>query len=251
MTTLNLNASELVRKGKKCSDKEEAIVYYDKAIKKDFKCVGAYIHKGLALFELERCDEAIKCYNMGIKLEKKYKKPNRIILSGLENKKQKALETKKKIRKEQKHRELITKVQTVKEELINHKFFLYIQNFVQIYGKDYSTNETKKLLDLLILKNFDINKETLEIIIQQEIEHKEYKKFRIKILYNEPRILKDYVINLIEIYGNNYSKYNDFFLMLLNEDMIIHIEDEINNIIDQINKEKELLIFEKKTFRCH
>lgn len=134
-------------------------------------------------------------------------------------------------------------------EIRSSEHFFIIQNFASKY-KSSDSNVYEKNLDklrkLLEFKGIEVNKAQLDKIIQKEIVIQEYENFKTKLCYNNPETRKDYIVNLIEIYGESYEKYFDLLIQLLDEKSLSTDIDDILCIVKEIKDEKQLQRFEEE-----
>jgi restriction system protein len=150
----------------------------------------------------------------------------------------KLINTKKKLAKEQ----------NTKRNLEISDNLVYIENFANRFKNNYKFDDVKKLKDLLSSKGINIIISELKSIIDSEIERQEFNEFKEKISYNNPTTLNEYILNLMEIYGENYPHLLNYFKRILKDNKIDYSEYKISSTIDQLNKEKELNLFEEELF---
>jgi hypothetical protein len=106
------------------------------------------------------------------------------------------------------------KLEEVKRVFRKDKAYLYLENFVKKYCKisqEYTEEAFNKIKHLLYTKGFHFNTWQLKQIIDGEIVRQNYIKFKKLILYNEPKNKEQFIENFVEIHGENYSEYLDFF----------------------------------------
>ncbi len=141
----------------------------------------------------------------------------------------------------QKHDKLLIKIDELKEK----NLFFYIENFVAKFRDNYGSNEIKKLKDLLSYKGFDITEDELKKIIRYLLSVKVYSDFKAIITQNDPKNLKEYVINFTDAYGEKYESHMDLFIKLLSEKGININLELFESTLSKIKREKESLTFEE------
>jgi hypothetical protein len=99
-----------------------------------------------------------------------------------------------------------------------------------------------KLKQLLYSKGIDFNYTEMDLIIAEERKKQEYKNFKRTFIDNDLNDLRDYILDFLDSYGEQYGEHMDFFIRLLKEQKIDvdkdKIEDHIKNIIKEIDLEK-------------
>lgn len=133
-----------------------------------------------------------------------------------------------------------------KHSLISSDNYRYVRNFVKKYRGTYDSEKISKLRALLSKKGLPFDDEEINWLIAEEIQMQNYEDFETRILYNKPSRLEDYIRNLIEIYGDNYQQYIDFFKNLLRAKRLSFNEELISEEIEKVKKEIELTYFERK-----
>lgn len=225
---------------------ENSIKIFNKILDKNPDSILALNNKGLAFYYLKNYDESLKCYNKAIKLFDNIN--NRVFEYSIESFgiSQDIHSIYNSILKNRDN--TIEKIKSAhnKEKLISSGNYTYIKNFVHRYQDHYHTAEIMKLKELIEVKGISLTYEELKEIIIEEHESDNYNAFKSRILDNEPITLKDYVKNLMDIYGENYKKEINLFKLLLKENDIYPSTEQINEIVELIKKENELLIFEKE-----
>lgn len=140
----------------------------------------------------------------------------------------------------------LIKYKDIKQNLIETNNYRYIKSFVVKYKNlDYEIVEFDKLRNLLTSKGISIDDEALKTLINEEESKQDYEEFREKILFNKPDNLEQYILNLIEIYGENYTEHLDYFTNILSENLIQYSEQQLEENIKTIIDKRELEQFEK------
>lgn len=105
-----------------------------------------------------------------------------------------------------------------------------------------------KLKILLDNKGIVFDYEELKSIVMEEKERQDYENFKRTILHDRPTELRDYIVNLLDFYGENYAYQIDIFIKLLRENKIEIDENEIEiiNDIRNVRREIELQQYENK-----
>lgn len=140
----------------------------------------------------------------------------------------------------------------------NSSGYIHVKNFVKTYDVNNISNnsppssstifdpkEFVSLLNLLKREGLKIDRDSLVSLLKSEDKQQKYDYFKNKMLYNNPIIEADYIGNLLEIYGENFSKYEDNLKNLLKEKNV-KIENGISSRIRKMKKEFELNQFERK-----
>lgn len=165
-----------------------------------------------------------------------------------ENRAKRKLEKREK--DEKRELELIKK----EKELLSSEYYYFIENFARKYrGTDFNvySNNSTKLMKLLSSKGIELKEHHLIKIIEKEMEKQNYVDFRNKIIHNNPQNQRECIINLIEIYGENYENYLPFLRQLLDEKSFPASDKKIFSIIQEIKEESELKSFEKQLQNPH
>ncbi len=223
-------------------DYKKSIHYLNKILEHYPNFDIAWFHKGNALYNLGKFQEAVECYDKVISSTD----PSMV------NFRSQAAENKTKILKEFKNEEFLAK----KAKFTSSKNYNYLKGFMDRFGKQYSRNDLKKLKNLLSIKGFEFTSDELELLIKDLHQKNRYNKFKPKMLDNisvnntmnstSENYLKVYVEKFLEIYGNNYLNHLDLFWIFLEEYNIKFYKSEVNDIIYEVRKKKELSSFEKE-----
>lgn len=122
-----------------------------------------------------------------------------------------------------------------------------IENFVATNQLS-SWGNISKLKILLDNKGIVFDYEELKSIVMEEKERQDYENFKRTILHDRPTELRDYIVNLLDFYGENYAYQIDIFIKLLRENKIEIDENEIEiiNDIRNVRREIELQQYENK-----
>lgn len=105
-----------------------------------------------------------------------------------------------------------------------------------------------KLKQLLQSKGLDFKYSELDLIINEEQKRQEYEKFKRTFIDDDLNDLRDYTISFLDSYGEQYGEQIDFLIRLLKEQHIVVDKHTIENLIQNIIKEKELEKYEKQLF---
>ncbi len=137
----------------------------------------------------------------------------------------------------------------------NSSSYIHVKNFVKTYDVNNISNtsstiildpkEFVALLDLLKRDRLKIDRDSLVSLLKAENKQQKYEDFKNKMLYNNPFIEADYIHNLLEIYGENFSKYEGNLKDLLKERRV-KTDYGIGSRIKEMKKEIELNQFERK-----
>ena len=139
------------------------------------------------------------------------------------------------------------------QELLSSENYVLLKKFVKKYGQDYARGPTddlekkiRKFRRLMEAKGTILSPSQLRKLIVMEIKLQEYEAFSSRMLYNQPNNIMEYVKNLVDIYGENYSQYKDLFLKLLKENKIVFNENNLNTLIQSTIEQKELELLENE-----
>ena len=134
-----------------------------------------------------------------------------------------------------------------KQRLIDIDDYKYIERFVKKYKKaSYNTEKINKLRDLISQKDVLFDDKEMEQLIAEELYQQNYEDFKAKMLYSKPKSLEEYSRNLLDVCGENYQEYLDFFKDLLKENKLFFDEEQIVKRIKGIKREIELVQFKKE-----
>lgn len=100
------------------------------------------------------------------------------------------------------------------------------------------SNEFTTLREFLKSKGFAFTTQELFSLLCEAVMNQEYKTFEKKILFNNPEKLEDYVINLLDAYGEKYKAYFEFLQILMD---LRGIRVGINQIMRIVKDAKEVL----------
>jgi len=133
------------------------------------------------------------------------------------------------------------------EEIDNEGLWRDSIKFIQEYNKKKEeglreksamNNELTTLQKLLKSKEFTFSINELHLLLSEAAKNQEYKDFEKKILFNSPTKLEDYVINLLDAYGERHKAYLEFLQFLMD---LRGIKVGINEIIGKVDEATELL----------
>jgi hypothetical protein len=99
-------------------------------------------------------------------------------------------------------------------------------------------NELTTLQKFLKSKGFTFTVKELHLLLSEAAINQEYKDFEKKILFNKPEKLEDYVVNLLEAYGDRYETYLEFLQILMD---LRGIKVGINQIMGTVEEARESL----------
>lgn len=148
-----------------------------------------------------------------------------------------------KILKEREKEEL--ELSKKENQIRSSNLFYLIENFVLKY-QDNNPDKLSTLKKLLESKDIIITEGQLEDLVQKEIDKKNYINFKKKLTYNNPQDLREYVKNLLDLYGEHYYKHMDSFMQLLKEQSISTNDEETSLLLHEIKDEIELKHFEEE-----
>ena len=144
--------------------------------------------------------------------------------------------------KQKKERRKIFERNTMMLESSPHKKL--IERFVATNRSTWANVD--KFKQLLQSKGFDFEYTELDIIIDEERQRQEYEKFKRTFLHDELNEIRDYIVDFLDSYGEQYSEHIDFFVRLLKEQKIDFQKDEIENHIQKVIRELDLEKYEKQ-----
>jgi len=99
-------------------------------------------------------------------------------------------------------------------------------------------NELTTLQKFLKSKGFTFTVKELHLLLSEAAINQEYKDFEKKIIFNKPEKLEDYVVNLLEVYGDRYETYLEFLQILMD---LRGIKVGINQIMGTVEEARESL----------
>lgn len=190
-----------------------------------------------------------------------------IIMASEEIENQKRIEMEKKVEKELLEREkeaikarrIAQKVEfdenlkIKKDELILSGNYIFIEKFIIRFENRFELSDTINLQKLLKYKGTPLEIEYLNEIIKEELELQTLKKelqtlnkFKEILTINRPTTLEEYVENFYQVTEHNYKDKLPLFEKILQEDNIHFSPQQINSIIDEINKKEKIKRFEKE-----
>lgn len=254
---------------KSINNYEEAINYLNEALKIKPDSLMILNDKAQCLFKINRYEDAMKCIDKALEINSKSEDSWRIkghiyakireygnAISSFEkilkinpnnkeilNDPSWLLATKEmKILKEREKEEL--ELSKKENQIRSSNLFYLIENFVLKYDNNHDKLST--LNKLLESKGIIITEGQLEDLVQKEIEKNNYINFKNKLTYNNPQDLREYVKNLLDLYGEHYYKHMDSFMQLLKEQSISTNNEEISLLLHEIKDEIELKHFEEE-----
>lgn len=124
-----------------------------------------------------------------------------------------------------------------------------LKNFVKKFGNNYSSEMIHKFQKLMEINGTFLSEVEIKTLIKREIHIQEYESFKERMLYNQPhKNLNYYIQNLLDLYGENYPKYINLFLELLNKKNINFDENTLNVLIKDEFEKNELNVLEKELY---
>lgn len=138
----------------------------------------------------------------------------------------------------------------LRSDLKNTNNFVWIEKFAYRFSDFYSEQDLKKLNEFFLKKGLYSSEYYLKILVDEEIKKQHYVNFKSKITYNNPQTLKEYLKNLMDVYGVNYENYLQILEQYLEEISFFDYEIDyyfvISNLANEIKKEEEMLNFEEE-----
>lgn len=214
-------------------DYSKALECIDKILNIKPKHIKSLLLKATCCYGQEEYESALSCYNTVL---------NYVDTQSVNRLDPPLIKKSEIINKIEKTKKLLIKQK--KNELISQGSYIYIEKFVIRYGNNPNKQKIDQLNALIKHKGFEINIEELESLISDYQDTKKYNEFKERIIFNDPQTLEEFVENFIDHYGENYYNYINFFENLLSENNISVNSNQIEEIIADLNKMKEIQRFE-------
>lgn len=138
-----------------------------------------------------------------------------------------------------------------KMDMISDSGYILIENYVNKYNNNMDTKSFKKLKTLLNNNGIELNTQEILFFILKELDKTNFNIFKSKMLYNNPKTLENYVENIIKLYGNGISNFDNIKYIISLERLLLERNIQYGDLFEKINeknkeflKEKELSNFE-------